>query len=144
MMSVYFDGCAKSNPHGPAGAGFVIEFGGQEHEGTHYVGPKATNNEAEYAGALCALEFVVNNFETKYKDLKELVIMGDSNLVIQQVAKRWKINAENLKPLNAKCQDLIAKLKKNGVKIELKHIPRAQNSKADKLSNQAIDEYDML
>ncbi len=139
-ISVFFDGASKLNP-GQAGCGWVIkgEKGEKEEkEGYLYCGDSKTNNEAEYTALLNALidleTYLIMTTETD----KNILVMGDSNLVIQQVKGLWKINAENLKPIYNEIQKKKENFKKEGYKIEFMYIPREQNKHADRLSNDAI------
>jgi hypothetical protein len=55
--------------------------------------------------------------------------------VASQLAGKYKIKSENLKPLIKK----IKSQEKNFLSIAYQHIPRSQNSRADKLANLALD-----
>ena len=67
-----------------------------------------TNNEAEYQIIIQLL-----------KDLPktdEYIIHQDSNLVISQLTKGWKVNAPNLKPFHREASDLLRS--RSNVKLE--------------------------
>jgi ribonuclease HI len=49
---------------------------------------KVSNNEAEYEALLHGLRLVIS------LDIKQLVVYGDSLLVVQQVNKKWDYNEE--------------------------------------------------
>lgn len=89
-----------------------------------------TSNEAEYEGLLLGLR------RCKKLKLSNLIIKGDSALVINQVFGAWKVKAAGLKSYVQQAKDLS---KKFGT-IEAVWIPRAENKEADKLANKAIDE----
>ena len=59
----------------------------------------------------------------------------DSKLVIEQVNKNFKVKAKNLKELNAQVEILVKEFKS----IELKHVYREDNKRADQLANMALD-----
>src|SRR5919198_5990551 len=95
IIEVYFDGlCQPYNPGGIACYAFVIkEFsGGRSHEKKHTIHSDyglaaepftddATNNVAEYTAIIKALEWLLEN---NYNN-QEIVIRGDSQLVINQI-----------------------------------------------------------
>ncbi|MBI2590024.1 ribonuclease HI family protein [Candidatus Berkelbacteria bacterium] len=130
------DGGARGNP-GPAGAGIVIQTQTGEilSELKKSLGT-LTNNQAEYWGVIFALEelkqFIVN-------DIAPVRFHLDSLLVVEQLKGNYKIKNEGLKPLFWKVKTLIDEL---GVVVSFKHIPRRENTRADELANQAMDEVD--
>lgn len=143
-VNIYFDGASKGNP-GEAGCGYCIEYDDIEFEGSYYIGSKHTNNEAEYNGLLKALEDLQNNFKTRFPNTTQVVIRGDSKLVIEQVSGKWQINVYHLKLLYNKCINIITNLKKeHNVSFKLEHIARNLNSKADHLANQSISDHLIL
>ena len=60
---------------------------------------------------------------------------GDSQLILNQVEGKYKVKNENLKPLHAEATTLLRSIPKH----ILEYIPRAQNARADQLSNVAMD-----
>jgi ribonuclease HI len=74
---------------------------------------KKTNNEMEYHALLKALETCKKGDE----------ILTDSQLVVGQTTKGWKIKKEHLRPLVEKAKKLIAK--KN---VRILWVPRSENS----------------
>jgi ribonuclease HI len=132
-----FDGASEPNP-GQSGSAYVIfspiktDINGDQiriliQEGFNYI-PYATNNEAEYNSLILGL--------TKALELgiEEIEVEGDSNLVINQVQGLWKVKVPRLVPLQSKANKLLWKFKK----WTIKHIPREENTDADKLSKEAI------
>ena len=73
---------------------------------------KLTNNEAEYMALIKALEIAKENDE----------ILTDSQLLVGQLTKDFKVKAENLIPLHKKAKEIMLKKK-----IRLTWIPRGQN-----------------
>ena len=132
-VEIYFDGASRNNP-GPAGAGGVIKEDGRVVKKYHRYLGKKTNNEAEYLAALLGVRVV------KKLGLRpsQLVFIGDSSLVIEQLAGKFKIKNGRLKKLHWQVREEILSLGSGGV--DFRHIERAKNSQADKLANQAIDE----
>ena len=130
MMKVtaYIDGAARGNP-GPAGAGaFFPADGGPAKELFEALG-RATNNEAEYRALLLALG------EMERRGATDVAIFSDSLLLVEQVNGRYRIKAENLKPL-AREAVLRAKAFR---KFSLSHVRREQNRDADRLANLGAD-----
>jgi ribonuclease HI len=91
----------------------------------------ATNNKAEYMGLVKLLEYLVS---ISIKDT-DIIICGDSQLVIKQILGEWQVKKEHLKPLHKSATRQITLLQVDGNSIQLKWIPRKDNSFADMLSN---------
>ena len=125
---VFCDGASRSNP-GDASIGVSILLNGKE---VHAISKKigiATNNEAEYQALIDGLNFCIDN------SIKEIDVFLDSNLVVEQVNKNYKVKAENLKVLNSKVDELIQEFNF----IEISHVYREENKRADQLANMALD-----
>lgn len=127
---IRFDGGSRGNP-GIAGAGYVIYKPNNTFHlsGACFVGKSETNNVAEYTGLLRALEAIC--LDDAIADLR---IEGDSLLVINQLSGKWQVKAENLIPLYNSVLQILQKFN-----YTLKHIPRKDNSEADRLANVAMD-----
>jgi ribonuclease HI len=127
-----FDGGSRGNP-GRAGCGFVILTSKTNDTPIcydyKYLGNEQTNNYAEYNGLIMGLEDVLKH------NIKNIIIEGDSLLVINQLLGKWKVKSENLKSLYEKASTLL----KEFDSYTLKHIPRSENKKADKLANNAMN-----
>ena len=125
---LFCDGASRSNP-GDASIGISILLNGKE---VHTISKKigiATNNEAEYQSLIDGLNYCVDN------SIKEIEVFLDSNLVVEQVNKNFKVKAGNLKVLNSKVDDLIQEFNF----IEINHVYREENKRADQLANMALD-----
>ncbi|QDU34204.1 14.7 kDa ribonuclease H-like protein [Poriferisphaera corsica] len=127
---IHIDGGARGNP-GPAAAGVTIKQAGTGkivHEAGYYLG-HMTNNSAEYNGLLHALEAA--------KGLKadELLIHSDSQLMVRQINGEYKVKSPDLKPLYTKALRLIGGFKK----VDLVHVRREKNKRADELANLSMD-----
>lgn len=129
-MRVFSDGAARGNP-GPAGAGAVLT----DAQGNvlarlgRYLG-RQTNNVAEYQGLLIGLR------RAQEMGAQEIEVRADSQLMIRQLKGEYAVRNAALKPLHAEALRLL----RSFGKYELLHIPRAENSLADEMSNRAIDE----
>ncbi|WP_174552455.1 bifunctional RNase H/acid phosphatase [Microtetraspora niveoalba] len=124
------DGGSRGNP-GPAGYGAVVkDADGQVlAEAAEAIGT-ATNNVAEYRGLIAGLSSVL----TLGGEGASAEVRMDSKLVIEQMAGRWKIKNEGLRPLALEAGALARRLR-----VTWKWIPREQNRHADRLANEAMD-----
>jgi ribonuclease HI len=128
--TLYADGAARGNP-GPAGSGalLVAPDGTRLAEIARPLG-HATNNVAEYTALVLGLE------EARRLGIEELDVRMDSLLVVRQMQGLWKIKHPGLKPLALRAGALLAQFKDRTIE----HIPREENSEADKLANRGVDE----
>ncbi len=125
---LYFDGCSKGNP-GKGGCGAVIYKNNEEiWSGTLYLGMNITNNVAEYNGLLLGLNEAIN------RNIHNLIVRGDSLLIIHQMTGWYNIKSNNLIEL----YNEVKKLEKCFSKIEFEHVKRNNNKRADELSNKAL------
>jgi ribonuclease HI len=131
---LYFDGCSKGNP-GRAGIGAVLYVNDIQVWGSSMYLGIYTNNEAEYNALIFGLQKALEFTENYGTD--ELIVYGDSQLVINQMKGVYKVNSENLKKLNSKAVELKNKFRY----IEFQHIYRKYNKEADRLANLAIIDY---
>lgn len=122
-----FDGLAEPNP-GFVGAGAVLYHPDQKTvvfergEARDY----GTNNQAEYLGLQIGLE------SAAALGIKSLLIQGDSNLVVNQVAGRWKVRDEKLKEFHVRIMNLLDAFDHVGIR----HVYRNMNQHADTLTNE--------
>jgi ribonuclease HI len=124
-----FDGGSRRNP-GPSGCGAVIYHNNIEIWAKYlYLGPNQTNNYAEYSGLILGLEQALK------MGITNILVEGDSLLVINQLTSKYKCKSDNLIPLNVNAIDLAKQFKG----IEFRHILRHKNKRADELSNEAMD-----
>ncbi|MBN6055335.1 bifunctional RNase H/acid phosphatase [Nonomuraea sp. RK-328] len=126
------DGGSRGNP-GPAGYGAVVRdaSGGQVlAEAAEAIGV-TTNNVAEYRGLIAGLRAVLD----VAGEGASVAVRMDSKLVVEQMAGRWKIKNEGLRPLAVEAAELARRLRVT----EWTWIPRARNVHADRLANEAMD-----
>ncbi len=124
---LFTDGGARGNP-GPAAIGGVLTIGDKKFNFSEYIG-KATNNQAEYQALLKGLELA------KEHQVEELACFLDSELVVRQINREYKVKDAELAILFVKIWNVAQKFKK----INFSHIPREMNTAADKLVNEALD-----
>jgi ribonuclease HI len=126
---LFFDGCSKNNP-GPSGAGAVLYHNGIEiWSSAVFVGHKETNNVAEYTGMIVGIKRAAE------MGIRRLVVKGDSNLVVQQMNGKFRVNADHIKPLYATAKNII----RNFDSIQFVHVYRHLNQRADELSNMGLE-----
>ena len=65
----------------------------------------------------------------------EVHLLLDSKLIVEQLAGRWRVKDAKLIPLWAASRQILAGFGR----WSATHVPRAQNSIADALANEAID-----
>ena len=135
-LVIYTDGGARGNP-GPAGIGVVIkdEKGNTIKSYGEAIG-EATNNEAEYQAVIFALKKIKLLFGKEKVKQMAIEIRMDSELAVEQLSNRYKIQGENLQKRFMEIRNLLIDIGGNASFI---HVPRAQNRAADRLVNQALD-----
>ena len=126
---IYNDGGARGNP-GPAGIGAVLYNEDQEvlAKISQYLGV-ATNNQAEYQALILALKKALE------LGAEEVNCYLDSELVVCQLNREYKVKNKDLAPLFLDIYNLSLSFKK----ITFTHIPRERNKLADQLANEAMD-----
>ena len=131
---VHFDGaCQPPRGGGVATFGYTIQGGGflAEESGlaTRPYSDRATNNVAEYVGAIRALEWLV---EQRYAG--EVVVRGDSQLVIRQMTGEYEVKADHLRAYHERLRQLEGKFRR----VAFEWVPREENRTADALSKRAL------
>ncbi len=128
-LIIFTDGGARGNP-GPAGIGAIIYDENKKvvAEISEFLGV-ATNNQAEYKALIAALQ------KAKSLGAEELECYLDSELVVKQLKREYKVKNKDLAPLFL----MIHNLSINFKKISYTHIPRERNKEADRLANEAMD-----
>ncbi len=125
------DGGSRGNP-GPAGYGAVVKDAADGQvlvETAASIGTQ-TNNVAEYRGLIAGLTSLLS----LAGDGAKVEVRMDSKLVVEQMAGRWKIKNEGLRPLALEAAALARRLK-----VTWRWIPREKNKDADRLANEAMD-----
>ncbi len=124
------DGGSRGNP-GPAGHGSVVWSADRRAvlaESKEAIG-RATNNVAEYRGLIAGLS------EAARLGATDVDVLMDSKLVVEQMSGRWKVKHPDIAPLHQQATALAARFDR----VAYKWIPRAENSHADRLANEAMD-----
>lgn len=129
-LRLHVDGASRGNP-GEAGFGIHVTTP----EGTTvaslygYLG-RATNNVAEYQALLHGLRFALE------RGAREIEVYSDSELLVRQLAGRYRVKNPGLQPLFRQAGELLARFARSRVS----HVPRERNREADALANRAVDE----
>ena len=122
------DGASRGNP-GPAAYGAVVyDAEDTEVRALGVAIGHTTNNVAEYRGAIVAVETALELGAT------ELELRLDSERIVRQIEGRYRVKNATLKPLFAQLTALLDRLES----VQVRHIPRKQNSRADELANGAL------
>lgn len=133
--TIHADGGARGNP-GPAGAGALIrdELGNAVAAVSRFLG-KRTNNYAEYEAVILAFEELAKLVPAAEREAAEVSVKMDSMLVVRQMQGEWRIKHPDMKTQQAR----LAKTASLFGPVTFTHVPRAQNSDADALANEAMD-----
>ena len=128
---VQADGGSRGNP-GPAAYGTVVvdPSTGQTIAELAEFFDHATNNFAEYRGAIAGLEYVHAIDESA-----RIEVRLDSKLVVEQMSGRWKIKNSDIRTLALRARDA-----HDPGLIEYVWVPRAENARADALVNEMLDQ----
>jgi ribonuclease H / adenosylcobalamin/alpha-ribazole phosphatase len=91
----------------------------------------ATNNVAEYTAVIRGLE--------RARDLgaREVLVRSDSRLLVEQLSGRFKVKNPTLQRLHAEASSLGSGF----ARIRFEHVPREQNTEADRLANRGVDDW---
>ena len=129
-LIVEADGGSRGNP-GPAAFGAVVRdsvTGRILTEVAGYIGT-ATNNVAEYRGAIAGLE------QARELDPAAVIeVRLDSKLVVEQMSGRWKIKHPDMRDLALEARKVLPP-----GQVSYRWVPRAENGLADALVNEVLD-----
>jgi ribonuclease HI len=133
MITIYCDGASRGN--GGASAVSFIIFDRDDIEimrDSKYIG-EVTNNVAEYAAVLFALEWC-EDWDIEF----DIRVNSDSMLVMKQLSGEWKTNDTNLRALKNVIKDMTSKFK--SVKYEWHPRTHPMLKLCDKMNNETLDE----
>ncbi|MRR17617.1 MAG: ribonuclease HI family protein [Deltaproteobacteria bacterium] len=130
-VKLFSDGACRGNP-GIGGAGAVItdEEDNILWEGKEYLG-YCTNNVAEYKAMILGLNGALS------EGFQRLDVFLDSELLANQINGSYKVKNEALKILMQEVRSLLSSFQA----VQVRHVLRCHNARADKLANAAIDEH---
>ena len=127
--TLWTDGGARGNP-GPAAYGYVLEAEDGTVLASHgeAIGT-ATNNVAEYRALIAGLEKAAELV------VDELEVVSDSELLVKQMRREYKVKNENLRGLFEQASVLAGRLGS----VRYTAVRREHNELADRLVNEALD-----
>lgn len=128
---LYTDGASKGNP-GHSGIGFIIynKAGDIIAKSSRYIG-ETTNNVAEYTALIDALQRAID------LNIDSVEIRMDSELVVKQLNREYRVRSNRLKPLYEKVRNLLNELST----FSVVKIPREENELTDRLASLAVKKY---
>ncbi len=126
---IHTDGGSRGNP-GPGAAGYTIDDPhGKRLAARGFFLGTVTNNYAEYTAVGKALR------HARQIGACQVELYSDSNLLVNQLAGRYKVKSDNIRPLYRRCKEILAGFEA----WRVVHIPREDNTEADRLANMAMD-----
>ena len=129
-LAAHVDGGARGNP-GAAGYGVhLADAAGESLDEVYGFLGTRTNNVAEYAGLLAALEYALR------AGAGALHVRSDSELLVRQIHGAYRVRNAVLQGLHRRARERIARLPE----FRIEHVRREQNREADRLANRAMDE----
>ena len=90
-------------------------------------GFQASNNEAEYEAVIVGLNLV------HFMEVDQLEVSSDSQLVVKQIEDSYEARGEKMILYLKKVRELLKKF----TRVQVKHVPRVENSRADALAKLA-------
>jgi ribonuclease HI len=127
--TLFADGGSRGNP-GPAASGAVLldSSGELVEEVGSFLGI-ATNNVAEWTALVLGLEAASN------RGIRRLRVRLDSELVVKQLRGEYRVKKPDLQPLHRRALALLRRFDH----VDVRHVPRKENSLADDLVNRVLD-----
>jgi ribonuclease HI len=127
--TLWTDGGARGNP-GPAAYGYVLEAEDGTVLASHgeAIGT-ATNNVAEYRALIAGLDRAAE------LGVDELEVVSDSELLVKQMRREYKVKNETLRGLFEQASALADRLGS----VRYRAVRREHNELADRLVNEALD-----
>jgi ribonuclease HI len=134
-FTIHADGGSRGNP-GPSGAGAMIRdhVGNSVASVSQFLGTR-TNNYAEYEAVILAFQTLAKLVGKEKVNKTEVVVKMDSELVVKQMKGLYKVKHPVLKEQYARLVQAAGAFGS----VSFSHVPRAQNSDADALANEAMD-----
>jgi len=124
-VELIFDGGSHGNP-GPSYGSYVIRgMPGSVKKPARLKLQHGTNNEAEYRTLIAGIEAVLAQAEARSLEPGEieLLLRGDSSLVLKQVEGLWKAKDARMRAL----RDQVRSLLKPFARVRYKHQPRSKS-----------------
>ena len=132
VCSLFTDGASRGNPGRAGGGAVLFDSRGNELAAWSIDLGICTNNVAEYKALLLGLEQALDYGCTT------LDIALDSELIVRQIQGRYKVKNAALLPLYTRVRALLDRIGP----WQIRHVPRAENARADELANRGIDQME--
>jgi ribonuclease HI len=129
-LTIHTDGASRGNPGAAAYAYVIQRAGAAPIEAAGCLG-QMTNNQAEYIALVRALECALQLGAQHH-----LRVHSDSELMVKQMKGEYRVKNEDLRDLYQEAQALRRQFQGG---VTFLHVPRASNSRADALCNEALD-----
>ena len=131
-ITAYIDGLSEPSNPGTGTYGFVVYEGSDKlAEGSGLAGEGVTSNYSEYTALLEALR------KLKSMGVKDVTVKSDSQLLVGQMSKGWKVKGGMYVEKLKEARDLIAEFES----VNFEWIPREQNGEADLLTRVAYEKH---
>ena len=118
-----------------SGAGLIMtSLEGIDIEYALRFGFQASNNEAEYEAVIAGLNLAHS------MEVDQLEVCNDSQLVVRQIEDTYEAKGEKMILYLKKVRELLKKF----ILVKVRHIPRAENSRADTLAKLATTSQEDL
>jgi len=127
--TIKFDGGTRPTNPGPSAIGYIVSTDDSTERGSHHIG-EATNNQAEYHALIQALQ------TARQMGCTDVVVRGDSQLVVKQVQGERNVNDPELYTLWERATELAEEFKQ----FDIQHIPREENEEVNQLVDRAFSE----
>ena len=127
--TIKFDGGTRPTNPGPSAIGYIVSTDDSTERGSHHIG-EATNNQAEYHALIQALQ------TAQQMGCTEVMVKGDSQLVVKQVQGEWSVNDSELRTLWKRVTELAEKFED----FDIQHVPREANGDANRLVDKTFSE----
>lgn len=121
MATIHFDGGGQRP--GPVVAACIVELSDGSFDQDVKLFDQGTHNIAEYQALILGLLLALKH------GARDVVVKGDSTVVVKQVKGEWQTKHPTLQPLRTKACDLLARF--DSWRVEW--IPRKENRSADEL-----------
>lgn len=129
VLTIYTDGASRGNP-GAAAFAYVIRGDGVPLVEEAGCLGTMTNNQAEYTALVRALEHAA-----RLGAGHRLLVHSDSELMVKQMNGQYKVKNADLLDLYEQAKELAGQFEG----VQLIHVRREQNKRADALCNEALD-----
>jgi ribonuclease HI len=130
VLTIYTDGASRGNPGAAAFAYVIAQDGQPPIEEAGCLGT-LTNNQAEYTALIKALEHALD-----LGPEHRVMLHSDSELMVKQMNGLYRVKNPELIDLYEQARSLVRRFPAG---VTIRHVRRAENSRADALGNEALD-----